>query len=118
MLLRPDKSQVLPMFFLYQLLSPVVFEAQISPRITGSAAPHLNIGDLRRFTFLLPPLAKQREIVRLLDGARSLTTRLHTLQNETRAELDALIPSVLDRAFSGTLFDHFGIEAARPAEAS
>lgn len=103
MMLRPDKEQVLPKFFLYQILSPSIQEEQILPRCKGSASPHLNIGALKRFAFLLPPISKQRQIVGYLDVLQSKVDALRQLQSETETELNALLPSILDKAFTGEL---------------
>ena len=103
MMLRPDVTKVLPKFFLYQLISPLVYDDQIVPLSKGSASPHLNIGALRKFCFRLPALAEQRRIVAYLDGLQAKVDALKRLQAETAAELDALLPSVLDRAFKGEL---------------
>ena len=54
MMIRPNENLVLPKYFLYQLLSPVMYDDQILPRCKGSASPHLNIGALRKFDFILP----------------------------------------------------------------
>jgi hypothetical protein len=51
----------------------------------------------------LPPLAEQREIVRKLDDLQWRLHSLQQLQTETSAELDALMPSILDKAFRGEL---------------
>jgi type I restriction enzyme S subunit len=103
MMLRPDTSAVLPRFFLYQLLSPTVYEEQVLPLITGSASPHLNISALRAFRFVLPPLGEQRRIVDHLDQLRATADSLGDLQRETAAELDALLPAILAEAFAGQL---------------
>lgn len=103
MMLRPDRSEVLPRYLLYQLLSPAIFEDQILQRTKGSASPHLNIGALKQFAFLLPPLCQQEYVVGYLNDVRKKLRTLKQLQAETAAELDALLPSVLDRAFSGEL---------------
>jgi type I restriction enzyme S subunit len=103
MQLRPDRSQVLPRFLLHQWLSPLIQEDQIEERLKGSASPHLNIGDLRHFPFKVAPLEQQRRIVAYLDGLQAKVDRLKALQAQTRAELDALLPSILDRAFKGAL---------------
>jgi type I restriction enzyme S subunit len=103
MMLRPDVTKVLPKFFLYQLISPLVYDDQIVPLSKGSASPHLNIGALRKFCFRLPALAEQRRIVAYLDGLQDHVDALKRLQAHTAAELDALLPSVLDRAFKGEL---------------
>lgn len=103
MLLRPNPARVLPRFFLHQLLSPLVQEEQISPLSKGSASPHLNIGALKRFNIRLPSISEQRRIVAYLDGLQDKVDALKRLQTETAAELDALLPSILDRAFKGEL---------------
>jgi type I restriction enzyme, S subunit len=103
MMFRPDTDQVEPKFFLYQLLSPYIYEEQIEPRIKGSASPHVNIRAIRQFTFLLPDISEQRRIVAYLDGLQAQVDELAALQKATQAELDALLPSVLDQAFRGEL---------------
>jgi type I restriction enzyme S subunit len=51
----------------------------------------------------VPPLAEQRRIVSELDSLQAEVDALKKLQAETAAELDALLPSLLDRAFKGEL---------------
>lgn len=103
MMLRPDKQVVIPKFLLYQLLSPIIYEDQILLLSKGSAAPHLNISTLRSFTFILPSLPEQHCIVTYLDNLQSKVDSLMDLQTETSAELDALLPSIFDKAFKGEL---------------
>ena len=103
MLLRPDKNLVQPKFLLQQLLSPAIHEEQVVPLLKGSASPHLNIGVLRKLRFLLPSLSEQARIVIYLDSIRARIDALTCIQAETAAELDALLPSILDKAFKGKL---------------
>ncbi|MBI2993622.1 MAG: restriction endonuclease subunit S [Gammaproteobacteria bacterium] len=102
MMLRPNSERIVPRFFLHQLLSPLV-QDQIAPLSKGSASPHLNIGALRRFNLILPSLPEQRWIVAELDALQAEMGALKRLQADTATELDALLPSVLDRAFKGEL---------------
>ena len=102
-MLRPDKKLVISKFFLYQILSPFIYEEQILPLCKGSASPHLNIGTLRKFRFYLPSLPEQHRIVAYLDELQAKVDMLKRLQAETAAELNALLPSVLDKAFKGEL---------------
>ncbi len=46
---------------------------------------------------------EQRRIVTELDALQAKVDVLKKLQAETQAELDALLPSILDRAFKGEL---------------
>ena len=103
MMLRVNPTIMMPRFFLHQLISPAVYEEQIVPLSKGSASPHLNISALRRFTLKLPPLSEQRRIVAYLDEVQARVDAIKALQSETAAELAALLPSVLDRAFRGEL---------------
>jgi type I restriction enzyme, S subunit len=51
----------------------------------------------------LPPLPEQRRIVAELDALQAQVDALKRLQAETAAELDALLPAILDKAFKGEL---------------
>ena len=103
MLLRPDKDRVVPRFVLYQLLSPLIYEQQVLPRSKGSASPHLNISALRKFEFILPPLSAQRTIVEYLDTLQAKVDGMLRLQAQTQKEVNALMPSILAKAFAGQL---------------
>lgn len=103
MMIRPDKQKVVPKFFLFQLLSPLIQERQILPFCKGSASPHLNIGALRRFRFRLPGLAEQRNLVAKLDALSFRLEPLRRLQAEAAAQLDALLPAILDHTFKEQL---------------
>ena len=52
---------------------------------------------------ILAPFTEQRRIVTHLDAIQGKVEALRALQSETAAELDALLPSVLNRAFAGEL---------------
>jgi type I restriction enzyme, S subunit len=103
MMLRPDRGQVLPKFVLHQLLSPVIQEDHIQPLSKGSASPHLNIGALRKFPFVLPALEVQRRVVQELDELKATVEKITALQSATADELNALLPAILDHAFQGRL---------------
>ncbi len=103
MMLRPEESRIVPKFFLYQMLSPAIYDDQILPLCKGSASPHLNIGSLRKFRVIVPSIDEQRRIVAYLDELQANTDVLKRLHAETSAELDALLPSILDTAFKGEL---------------
>jgi type I restriction enzyme S subunit len=56
-------------------------------------------------SLLLPPhpLSKQRRVVAELDAIGTHLNALQNLQTVTAAELDALLPSILDKAFKEEL---------------
>lgn len=69
----------------------------------GGAQPNISQKVVRDTLIPLPPVSEQRRIVAYLDGLQAKVDALKALQAETAAELSALLPSVLDRAFSGRL---------------
>lgn len=69
----------------------------------GGAQPNWNGGMIKKVEIAVPPLDEQRRIVAYLDGLSERVNELQRLQAESQAELDALLPSVLDRAFKGEL---------------
>jgi type I restriction enzyme S subunit len=48
-------------------------------------------------------LDEQRRIVAYLDGLQAQVAKVRGLQEESARELEAMMPSVLDRAFKGEL---------------
>jgi type I restriction enzyme S subunit len=58
---------------------------------------------IKSFNIPLPPLPEQRRIVAYLDDLQARVDAVKRLQADTAAELDALLPAVLDRAFRGAL---------------
>lgn len=63
----------------------------------------INQRQLKAFVVFKPPLQKQRQIVANLEEQQSKADALRCLQKETAAELETLMPSILDRAFLGEL---------------
>ncbi len=70
---------------------------------TSSTMPKISQAKLKGLRVPLPPLAVQRRIVAYVDGLQAQVDALKRLQADTAAELDALLPSILDRAFKGEL---------------
>jgi len=69
----------------------------------GGAQPNISQKIIRDTKIPAPSLAEQRRIVAELDALQAEVNRLKVLQAETAAELDAMLPSLLDRAFKGEL---------------
>lgn len=70
---------------------------------TTSGIWKINQGQIASTPIPIPPLPEQRRIVAELDALQAQVDTLKRLQAETGAELDALLPAVLDRAFKGEL---------------
>ena len=69
----------------------------------GQGQPNLNTTMTRQMEVPIPPIPEQRRIVGYLDGLAGQVAALARLQSETAAALDALLPSILDKAFKGEL---------------
>jgi type I restriction enzyme M protein len=97
-------SQIVePRYIEWWLMSGIP-EQEIQPFVKGST----NYAAIRQqhFPFLkmiIPELDEQRRLVAELDALQAEVNALKRLQAETDAELDALLPSILDKAFKGEL---------------
>lgn len=69
----------------------------------GQGKPGLNLTNIRMLSLPFPSLAEQRRVVAELDALQAEVDALKRLQFETAAELDALLPAILDKAFKGEL---------------
>jgi type I restriction enzyme S subunit len=87
--------------YLYQvlLLSKPYFDSVVK----DSGLKNLTTSHLKNLDIPVPPLDEQRRIVAYLDSVQARLASLRELQSATGEELDALLPSVLDRAFKGEL---------------
>ena len=87
----------------------IVFESdfikqEVAAMSLGSAMKNIgSVKILKKIKFPLPPLDEQRRVVAYIDSIQERLTSLMQLQAGAQKELDALLPSVLDRAFKGEL---------------
>jgi type I restriction enzyme S subunit len=100
--IRCDREQALPRFILNHLFW-AANEGHWQELKTQTTIPHLTGVKLKAYQVFVPPLAEQRQIVAELDALQTEVDALKRLQAETAAELDALLPSILDRAYKGEL---------------
>jgi len=97
-----SRTGIEPRFLLWYLRSDsIVSQAREATRSVG--VTDLGIQRIRSFHMPTPPLLEQRRIVTQLDALQAQVDALKKLQAETAAELDALLPSILDKAFKGDL---------------
>lgn len=95
-----DQSRVLPDVLDVYFRSPDVW-----PRLSGASTGtnvrrrRLNPQEFLNFCMPVPPMTVQRR----LQSVKARVDRLKQLQSATAAELDALLPAVLDKAFKGEL---------------
>jgi type I restriction enzyme S subunit len=87
--------------YVYWWLRSRYLESRISE--IGTAQPALSGERVKQMPIPLPPLDEQRRTVTYLDGLQAKVNALRALQVKTQDELDALLPSLLDKAFKGEL---------------
>jgi type I restriction enzyme S subunit len=96
------KQELDPRFLMLFLISPFAQRILHGGKVE-TARPNISLTDLRNLHVPVPSLDQQHSIVAHLDDLQAQVNELTTLQEATQAELDALLPSVLDRAFRGEL---------------
>jgi len=91
-----------PDFLLQQFCSPFFID-QCVAKTTGGHYPAINDTNLRKVVIVVPPLPEQRRIVSYLIAMQTQVKELKLIQDRIGAELKALLPSILDKAFKGEL---------------
>jgi type I restriction enzyme S subunit len=99
-----DKETIDTHYLDHVLKSPALRE-QIVRHASGTSPTMKNISKEKVLGLLVPPhsLGEQHRIVAYLDGLQAKVDELTRLQAETQKELDALMPSILAKAFAGEL---------------
>lgn len=100
---RVDTSQVTPVYVRSVMNSPYGREQIETFCNTTAGNIGISASNLNTVAVPVPRLAEQRRIVEYLGGLQAKVDRLKELQVKTAAELDALLPSILDKAFRGEL---------------
>lgn len=98
--IRPN-SQRLDQNYLFYVLQDSL--RHFRDAMTATTVPGVNRNDVEKLSIPLPPLSEQHRIVAYLDDLQAKVDSLKRLKAETAAELNAMLPSVLDRAFKGEL---------------
>lgn len=88
--------------FLAMSLRYGAFQERLA-EISRSAQAGFNKADIKDVHIVIPPRHEQRRIVAELKALQSEVDALKGLQTETATDLNALLPSILDRAFKGEL---------------
>ena len=101
-ILKLDQSQIDSRFMWHMLRSQTVFR-KAWDATTGSAQPTVPLRAIKQLPIPVPPLNEQRKVVDRLDELKGRMDRLTEHQDSTRMEIEALLPSVLNRAFHGEL---------------
>jgi type I restriction enzyme S subunit len=103
MRLRPNPSKMLPDFLVFALSARTVREQVEDLGKTTAGNIGISGGNAKSFIVPIPPVPDQLQIVARLDTLQAKADAVKRLQAETAAELEALLPAILDRAFKGEL---------------
>ena len=101
--IRPNREVIDPEFLNSYLNGPLGQDEVHSRSRTTSGLRNLSIGRIKEIALPVPSLDEQHRILTHLATMREKLDELKRLQAETAAELDALLPSILDKAFKGEL---------------
>ncbi len=101
--LRADKSKITPDYLAISLGARSVRNQIEEMGKTTAGQIGVSGSDAKSFQIPLPPLAEQHRIVAHLDHLQQKVDELRRLQAATQTELDALLPSILAKAFAGEL---------------
>lgn len=100
---RVDQTRFDPWYVSALMSSPrgkEYFQAA-SKQTTNLAS--INQRQLKSFPIFAMPLERQRAILVELETLRAKVQAVESMQTETAAELDAMLPAILDKAFKGEL---------------
>ena len=100
-IIRPNE-ELEARYLMYWLSQPAIQDF-INDEQKGATRQGFTKAQVQAFEVPLLPLPEQRRIVAELDALQGQVHALRRLQTETAAELDALLPAILDRAFKGQL---------------
>jgi type I restriction enzyme S subunit len=89
--------------YLYRYFQSASYWEQIADEKSGTGQPNLNGSKLAKLKVPIATEPEQRHIVAELNALKAEVDALEHLQAETSTELDALLPSVLSKAFAGEL---------------
>lgn len=101
--LRLDTDRADPRLVAAYINSPAGRAYMFAERKQMTGQANVNATKLKALPLALPALEEQRRIVSYLDSLQDKIDTLKQLQAETSRELDAMLPAVLERAFSGQL---------------
>jgi len=89
--------------YLYWYFQSPSYWSQITEGKEGTGQPNMNGRKLASISVPIPPPDEQRRIIAYLDELQSRVDAVKQHQAATAAALNALLPSILDRAFRGEL---------------
>ena len=101
--LKCDEQKVQPEFLQIMLKHLRTAGFLIDFARTTAGQYNVSLGRLRLAKVPLPPLERQRSVLQRVKALQNKVISLRDIEQQSRLELAALLPSVLDKAFRGEL---------------
>ncbi len=92
-----------PRYIQWSIRASKEIENYLGEKIRGATREGVNSSIVGSLPVRIPSLTEQHHIVTFLDDLQAKVDILRQLQFQTSSELDALLPSILDKAFKGEL---------------
>ena len=99
--LRGDDSIITKLIF--YLVQTIQFESYLNPLQRGTSYPAVRNNDILNYTFLLPPLDEQEQIVSQIEQGFSLIENTTQIIESSLQNLQTMKMSILKQAFEGKL---------------
>ena len=87
-------------FLMHYLNSPFL-NSVITENIGGSASPHINVGDIKKFLIPVPDIYEQDQTVQIIESRLSVCESIEQTVDTALAQADAMRQSILKQAFEG-----------------
>lgn len=101
-MVRPIPDMATPEFVATMLRTPFC-QRQMTHHSKQTAQANLFLGRMGEIRLPVSPIIEQRAMVAKVNGFLQRLGAIRGVQRDTSAELNALLPSILDRAFRGEL---------------
>ena len=98
----PFRDVVDPRFAMFMLAAPTI-QARMRGHVRGTSYVGINLKDVRTIQIPVPDIKQQMCTVNEILALQEKADAVNRLQANISSQLDAMIPSVLHRAFSGGL---------------
>jgi len=100
---RLDSSRAQPRLVAAYINSPLGRAYMFNQRKQMTGQANVNSEKIKAMPIALPPIREQQQIVAKLDALQAKVDDLKAQQAHATVELNAFLPSILDRAFKGEL---------------
>lgn len=101
--IKPNRDILLPRYLLHYVRSREFLNYLEENMNPNTGVPTLGLNVIRNAPIVLPSLQEQERFIAYMDDLQSKLDVIHRLHAGTAAELDAMLPSILDKAFKGEL---------------